>query len=463
MSFILGRLENTPAIWVSKLAPGGDYTISNNGSVEWSGSSGDNYSVLKIDGVGGTRLAVVKRDKDGAVLWQRISQIHGLGETQFTDIKTLNNGNVVLLVGATGFFTSTQRLFMFSSGGTLLRSRSIDPNPGYATGFRLKSQTEGQIWGRGGGVFGGSNFCLLWTVSLLDDSTFGDVSDYYTYESVTPSGFVANRSNDVRLLPNGNLFMLATYANGGVIKYHCLELSPSGSTLVQVAAFTDSGSVQYFEVAMPFADGSVVLSNTLGRHLKIDSTFNQVWYKQARLIGAPLYPVLDAYENMYFAGRDALGDALTPNGWIPIDGNGFCSACIGAIDKDFTSLAYSTWTNNGTGSNGGTSAADCAYLGTNSGIDIANRKFIYCAATGDHVMSHQFEMPSVTTQITMPGGFRAKAGSQFNTTTPIDEPTLTVIRTVPTMSIATNTVSYVSESWSFTDPGASLSWNLFVP
>jgi hypothetical protein len=296
---------------------------------------------------------------------------------------------------------------MFSSSGTLLRNRSFDPNPGYALGLRIKNQASGQRWGRGGGVFGGSNHVFLLTISLADDATFGDISDYYTYSSVTPSGFTARRCDDVRLLPSGNLFMLATYNGPSAPKYHCLELSPSGSSLVRVAAFEDAGgSEQFFSFATPYSDGSIVLSSSSPRHLKIDSNFNQVWYKQARVnVGNEMYPVLDASQNMYLACRGALGDFSEPTGWTAANGVNWASGSIGKIDAGFTALAYSTWSDCGQGS------AAFSYLGTNSGIDLANGRFIGCAENGNNVISHKIEMPTTVTALALSGGQVAKAGT----------------------------------------------------
>jgi hypothetical protein len=447
------------ALWVSKLAASSAYTISDGAAAVEYGQFGNSYHVLKISGTGGTRIAVVKRNRAGGVLWQRISNIQSGPNYDFTDIKTLTNGNVVVLLGATGSFTATQRLLMFSSSGILLRSRQFDPNPGYAVGMRIKDQTAGQVWGAGGGIFGGSNHTFLLTVSLVDNSTFGDVSDYYRYSVTSPSGFTRRLANhDVRPLANGNLFMLATYNDSGNAPfYHCLELSPSGSTLVQVAAFQDSATVQLFGLATPFSDGSVILSNTLNRHLKIDSSFNQVWYKQAQLRGdGPMYPVLDSAENMYYASRSALGDGDPPTNWNTVGGSAFTGCAIEKIDKDFTSIAYSVWGNSGLG------ASSFAYLGTNSGIDLVNGRFIGCGTTGNNVYSHSLEIPTTSIALALSGGETAKVGTQYITTAPFAEPTLTVTRSVPTMSIASASVSYVSETWTFSDPGSTLAWNFYT-
>ena len=169
-----------------------------------------------------------------------------------------------------------------------------------------------------------------------------------------------------------------------------------------------------------------------------------------------MYPVLDASENMYYAGRVALGGGTEPTGWTAVNGSPWTAGSIEKIDKDFTILSYSTW------SEGGQGASSFAYLGTNSGINLAYGRLIACGENGNNVTSHSLAAPAITQSLSLSNGQTAKLGTNYAVTAPINEPTLTVTRSVPTMSIGTASASYVSEAWTFTDPGSDLAWDLFV-
>jgi hypothetical protein len=437
------------AVWVSKLAAGGSYAIGDAGSVEY-GAFGNSYHVVKLQN-SGTRVAVIKRNRAGSILWQRVSAaMAGLGSTHFFEIKQLSSGNVLVFVPHQNYGDTNQRLLLFSSSGILLRSRTFEL--AWPMGVTIANVATARVWGFTS-VFATDKTFLL-TLSIKDDATFGDQIAFYDYASITPSGFSANQSEiDVRPLANGNIFMLTSYVSGGVRKHHCIELSGNGGTIAQVAAFIDSPSERKFSQATPYSDGSVVLTATgTNQALKIDSGFNQVWYKAVTIPGdGPIRTLLDSSENMYYAARTSTGGGAAPPGW-----SGTLGASVQNINIGFTSVAYSTWIlNEGIGSS-------YAFLGTNSGIDLANARFIGCSGSGNNVTSHSISVPATSVTLSLSGGQTAQVGTQFSIAAPTAEATYTVARSVPTMAVASRALTYVSETWTFTDPGSTLAWDFFA-
>lgn len=435
-------------LWVSKLAAGGSYTLGDGGSVEY-GASGNSYHVLKLQS-GGTRIAIVKRNRAGSILWQRVSgPMSGLASVIFFEIKQLASGNILVFVPNRSFGTTSQRLLLFSSSGSLLRSRTFEL--AWPLGTTIVDSDSVRIWGFSS-VFGTGEPFLL-TVSIKNDATFGDQIAFYTYDSTSPAGFTGSSFIDVRSMANGNTFMLASYLNGSVRKHHCLELGGSGAALERVAAFIDSPGSRSFSQATPYQDGSVVLTTTTtNQALKLDSAFNQVWYRQVSIPGdGPIRTLLDSEENMYYSARGAGGAGSAPSGWLGNPG-----ASLQKIDSAFSAVEYSTWC-----SNGGLESS-YSFLGTSSGIDLPNGRYIGCSENGNNVMSHALSAPTTSVSLALSGGQTAQVGTQFTIAAPISETTFTVTRSVPTMTIASQVLTYSSETWSFTDPGSSLAWDLFI-
>lgn len=443
MSFIRGRVNGVSPLWVSKMASGGSYTIGECGTIEYD-LSGNSYHVLEVNNAG-LRVAIVKRDPDGDVIWQRVSDPFVGGGSYFFDMKNLSNGNLIIYHARVGLADSRQRLFMFSSGGTLLRSRTLTMDV-WPWGSRIRSdELSAQIWGGDQGILGASvSNPLLLTVSIADNSTFGDLISFYNYDISGTNGYC----RDVRQLSNGNLIMVATYSDGGSVT-DCLELATDGSSLVRNARFTVGGGAQDFRHALPYSDGSVVLIST-NRALKINNLFNEVWHRNVTLPGdGPMYPIMDSFENMCYASRSGAGaDGADLTGFV---GDPGCN--VQKVSSDFTSVYYATAGNNGMGSSA------YAYLGTNSGFDLANGRFIGCSGNGNNVACHNTVIP--LTNLPLSGGQTASFKSSYAITAPTDVISPTITRSVPSVTIASITPSYISETWSFSDPGVNLSWDLF--
>jgi hypothetical protein len=444
-------------LWVSSISATNTLTFLS-GYIDW-GLYGNSYQIVKIQVSGAFKLLLVKRDRSGNVLWQRLSNINN--EDYFTArVFTLANGNVLVTLHAyagNSTLPGPCTLLLFNSGGTLLRSIKFLAGGQYGiiSNARVKNSSTLVIVGMDN-YYAGANI-RVGIVDISNSSIFGTVSTFREYR---PSTYLGSAWDipDFRILPSGEIAIChVTYGRYDLSNYVVIKLSPDLTTINATAVMTQNTGWIVDFIAM--SDGSYRMTTSSRHIIKLTPLLQVEWIKAMGFyLHGPFGAILDSNDNIYMAATDAGGLTPEPYGWRDASTDGWLDGTIYKIDKDANTIFFCTYS-----SLNSYNAWEYSYTGNMSGLDLQYGKFIACHVAGHRVISHNIEMLATTTSVIAPpgaSGQKARAGTNFaNRATA--SPTLSAQNvTPPTFSNAELYVSYTSISWSFSDPGSSISWDL---